>query len=84
MPSDTAPDNVCPSRDNWIAILEGGAAIIGPGHFENTGGTLNALDSESLPKAALVPQVFNELFDGREKSSLLRGRQRIEIRAEAR
>jgi hypothetical protein len=54
MGADAAPDDVWLARLDFIAILEGSPAVIGPSHLPNAGMALYALHSKPGMKALLV------------------------------
>lgn len=60
MGSDAPPDDVRLAGVDFIAVLEGRAAVIGPGHLPDAGMTLHALYAKPGMEALLV---FGEIGD---------------------
>ncbi len=60
MGSDATPNDVRLSRMDFIAVLEGCAAVVGPGHLPDTGMALHALHAKSGMKALFL---FGEIGD---------------------
>lgn len=54
MSADTPPDDVRLTGVNLVAVLEGGAAVIGPCHLPDTGMALHTLDTEAGMEALAV------------------------------
>ena len=61
-----------------IAIDKGGATVVGPRHFPDTGVSLHARDAETLAKRP-CPQVHDEFLYRGQESPLLGGGEAIEV-----
>lgn len=82
--ADTAPHDVWLTVGKFIAVLEGGSAVGGPGHLEHPRRSLNALDPQALAERARTLQILDELLDGHEERSLLGWAESLEVRAKLR
>jgi len=60
MSADAAPDDVRLAGMNFVPVLKGRAAVVGPRHLPDTGMTLHALHAKSGMKALLF---FGEIGD---------------------
>ncbi len=82
MGSDAPPD-VRLARVDFIAVLEGRAAVIGPGHLSDPGMPLHALYAETGMKALLaLCKIGDELHHGLPKLPLLLWTESIPIAPE--
>lgn len=54
MSADATPDDVRLVGVDFIAVLEGRAAVVGPGHLPDTGMPLHTLYAKARMKALLV------------------------------
>lgn len=70
MPTDPAPDGVRMAGPDRLAVLKGGAPVVGPGYLPGADPAPNALHSQPFPECAPL-QIFDELADRDEKCGLL-------------
>ncbi len=72
MGSNAPPDDVWLAGLDFIAVLEGGAAVVGPTHLPDAGVALNALDAKTWMEALFVfAEIGDELSYGVAEFSLL-------------
>ncbi len=70
--------------DNRFSIGKRRAAVVGPRHLENTGGTSDTFNSQAVSEPVSCPKVFDERFDCFKKLDLLFIRQVVKVDAKAR
>jgi len=69
---DAPPDDVGLPRFDLVAVLESRPAVRSPGHLEDSGCALDALNPERLAELTPGSEVLDELRDRHQERGLLR------------